>query len=99
MRIVLLLLATLPCVAQELRLDDLVSQAIGRNPEILAAQKKVEAARQRPSQAGSLPDPTFSPMWNSNGNPLPWAGLGRDPTSNIGFSVTQEIPYPGKQRL
>ena len=85
--------------AQELKLEDLVSEALARNPEILAAQKKYEAARQRPSQAGSLPDPTFSPGWNSNGNPLPGAGIGREPSSNIGFSVTQEVPYPGKQRL
>lgn len=85
--------------AQELKLEDLVSEALERNLEILAAQKKYEAARQRPSQAGSLPDPTFSPGWNSNGNPLPGAGIGREPTSNIGFSVTQEVPYPGKQRL
>src|ERR1035441_10224240 len=85
--------------AQELKLDELVAQALEQNPEILAAQKKYEAARQRPSQMASLPDPTFSPGWNSNGNPLPGAGLGHDNTSNIGFSITQEIPYPGKQRL
>jgi len=85
--------------AQELKLEGLISEALERNPEILAAQKKYEAARQRPSQAGSLPDPTFSPGWNSNGNPLPGAGIGREPTSNIGFSVTQEVLYPGKQRL
>jgi cobalt-zinc-cadmium efflux system outer membrane protein len=96
----LALLFVIPRVgAQALRLDDLVSEALIRNPEILAAQKRYEAARQRPSQAGSLPDPTFSPGWNSNGNPLPGAGIGRDPTSNIGFTVTQEVPYPGKQRL
>jgi len=85
--------------AQDLHLDELIQQALERNPEILVAQKKYEAARQRPSQAGSLPDPTFSPAWNSNGNPLPGAGLGRDTTSSIGFAITQEIPYPGKQRL
>ncbi len=84
---------------QELKLEGLVSEALERNPEILAAQKKYEAARQRPSQAGSLPDPTFSPGWNSNGNPLPGAGIGSNPTSNIGFSITQEVPYLGKRRL
>jgi outer membrane protein TolC len=97
-----LCVAVLVCsaaAAQELKLDELVQQAIERNPEILVAQKKYEAARQRPSQVASLPDPTFSPAWNSNGNPLPGAGLGRDTTSSIGFSITQEIPYPGKQRL
>jgi cobalt-zinc-cadmium efflux system outer membrane protein len=85
--------------AQELKLEDLVAQVLERNPEILVAQKKYEAARQRPSQVASLPDPVFSPGWNSNGNPLPGAGLGSNPTSSIGFSITQEIPYPGKQRL
>jgi outer membrane protein TolC len=85
--------------AQELKLKDLLSEALERNPEILAAQKRVEAARQRPSQAGSLPDPTFSPGWSSSGNPLPGAGLGREPMSNIGFSISQEVPYPGKRRL
>jgi outer membrane protein TolC len=89
----------LPAAAQDLKLDELVAQALDRNPEILVAQKKYEGARQRPSQVASLPDPTFSPGWSSNGNPLPGAGLGHDSTSTIGFSVTQEIPYPGKQRL
>jgi cobalt-zinc-cadmium efflux system outer membrane protein len=88
-----------PVAAQELKLEELVAQVQEGNPEILVAQKKYEAARQRPSQVASLPDPMISPGWNSNGSPVPWAGLGRDPTSNIGFSITQEIPYPGKQRL
>jgi outer membrane protein TolC len=82
-----------------LNLEELIQQAVQRNPEILVAQKKYEAAKQRPSQASSLPDPMFSPGWNGNGNPLPGAGLGRESTSSIGFSVTQEVPYPGKQRL
>ncbi len=97
------LLAAALCIsragAQELKLEDLVAQALDQNQEILTAQKKYEAARQRPSQASSLPEPIFSPGWNSNGNPLPGAGLGHNPTSSVGFSITQEIPYPGKQQL
>lgn len=84
---------------QRLQLDTLVTEALRSNPEILAAQKRYEAARQRPSQASSLPDPTLSLGYASNGNPLPGAGLGTQPTSNIGFSFTQEFPYPGKRRL
>ncbi len=86
-------------VGQELRLNDLVAEALANNPEIKAAQKRYEAARQRPSQASSLPDPMFSPGWTSNGNPLPGAQLGVSPTSSIGFMVTQEVPYPGKRKL
>jgi outer membrane protein, heavy metal efflux system len=82
-----------------LELKDLVSEALTRNPEIIAAQKRYEAMRQRPSQESSLPDPMLSLGYNSNGNPLPLAGIGKEPTSNIGFSVTQEFPYPGKRRL
>jgi outer membrane protein, heavy metal efflux system len=84
---------------QQLRLDDLVSEALKNNPEILAAQKRYEAARQRPSQEGSLPDPMFSPGYTSSGNPLPGAQLGVSPTAAIGFMVTQEFPYPGKRGL
>ncbi len=84
---------------QELRLNDLVTEALTNNPEIQAAQKNYEAARQRPGQMSSLPDPMFSPGWTSNGNPLPGAQLGTNPTSAIGFMVTQEIPYPGKRGL
>src|SRR5262249_7254831 len=82
-----------------LRLDDAVSEALERNPEILAAQKRYEASRQRPRQEGSLPDPVFSVGYNSNGSPRPFAGIGKEPTSNAGFSISQEFPYPGKRAL
>jgi len=82
-----------------LRLDGLVAEALSNNREILAAQKRYEAARQRPSQASSLPDPMFSPGYTSNGNPLPGAQLGVSPTSSIGFMLSQEFPFPGKQKL
>jgi len=86
-------------LGQELRLNELVSEALTKNPQILAAQKGYEAARQRPSQSSALPDPVFSPGYVSNGNPLPGAQLGSNPTSAIGFTVSQEAPYPGKRQL
>jgi outer membrane protein, heavy metal efflux system len=97
----LLLAHALMAQGQEepLKLDDLLAEALRNNPEILAAQKSYEAARQRPSQASSLPDPMFSPGYASNGRPWPGAALGREPTSNIGFMVSQEFPFPGKRKL
>ena len=87
--------------AQEtrLKLGDLLAEALRNNPEILAAQKRYEAARQRPSQVSSLPDPVLSPGYTSNGRPWPGAGLGTEPTSSIGLMFSQEFPFPGKQKL
>jgi outer membrane protein, heavy metal efflux system len=80
-------------------LDQLVKEALENNPAIRAAQKGLEAARQRPAQESSLPDPMFSPSYSSNGAPWPGAGLGTEPTSNIGFMISQQLPGPGKRRL
>jgi cobalt-zinc-cadmium efflux system outer membrane protein len=85
--------------AESVKLNDLTREALARNPQVLAAQKKYEAARQRPSQESSLPDPILSLGYASNGGPLPGQGLGTQPTSNVGFMVSQEIPYPGKRKL
>ena len=82
-----------------LQLHELVDEALRHNPEILAAQRRLEATRLRPAQQSALPDPTFSFGWNSNGNPLPGAGLGSQPTANIGVMASQELPWPGKLRL
>jgi outer membrane protein TolC len=77
----------------------LVEEALRNNREILAAQKHYEAARQRPSQASSLPDPTLSVGYTSNGGPWPVAGIGHEATSNAGVSISQEMPFPGKRKL
>jgi outer membrane protein, heavy metal efflux system len=80
-------------------LRELASEALKNNPEIVAAQKSYEAARQRPTQASSLPDPMISLGYVSVGNPLPGAGLGSQVLSNIGVMFSQELPYPGKLKL
>ena len=80
-------------------LPALVEEALRNNREILAAQKRYEASRQRPSQASSLPDPTVSVGYTSNGGPWPVAGIGHEPTSNAGLTISQEMPFPGKRTL
>lgn len=77
----------------------LVAEALEKNPDIAVAQKRYDAARQRPVQERSLPDPMISAGYNASGNPLPGAGLGTEPTANIGLMVSQELPYPGKLDL
>jgi len=82
-----------------IRIGELVDEALRVNPDVLAAQKAVEAARQRPIQAGSLPDPMFSAGYAAAGAPYPGAGLGREPTASIGATVSQTLPGPGKLKL
>ena len=101
--ILILALVKLSSVAQtpekRVSLCELAKEAILNNPEIVVAQKKYEAARQRPTQESSLPDPTVSLGYNSVGNPLPGAGLGREVLANAGVMISQEIPFPGKLKL
>ena len=94
-----LYLLVLPIALGAQPLPSLVEEALHYSREILAAQKRYEAARQRPSQAASLPDPMLSLGYTSNGVPYPVAGIGRDVTSNAGIMVSQEMPAPGKRQL
>lgn len=96
---VLYVLAAIPFCAGAQSLPELVNEALHNNREILAAQKKYEAARQRPAGAATLPDPTVSLGYTSNGGPWPVAGIGSQATSNAGVMFSQEVPFPGKRGL
>jgi len=85
--------------AEPVRLEDLTAEALANNREVLAAEKRYEAARQRSAPARSLPDPTLSVGYTSNGGPLPGQGLGSNPTSNIGVMISQELPSASKRKL
>src|ERR1039457_6989661 len=86
-----------PAMAQPL--PALLREALENNREILAAQKRYEAVRQRPTPDSSLPEPMVSLGYNSVGNPLPGAGLGSQALANVGVMVSQEVPFPGKLKL
>lgn len=80
-------------------LSDLIAEALRVNPEIMAAQKRYEAARQRPGVESALPDPMLSVGYTSAGKPWPLAGVGSEPTANAGLMLSQEFPFPGKRKL
>jgi outer membrane protein, heavy metal efflux system len=84
-----------PNVAQGL--DDLIQEALKRNPGVQSAQRQVEALRHRVPQAKTLPDPTVSVGWA--GNITPFSVQQGDPSSYRGVSASQALPYPGKLKL
>lgn len=96
--IALLIKAASAGAAEEpVSLKALVDEAIDRNPALQAAGQRYEAATKRPPQEGALPDPTIGFMSTSMTNPIPLYVV--DPIANVGVSVSQEIPYPGKRAL
>lgn len=78
-------------------LQELIAEALEKNPEIAAAKRRVDVKRAQIPQSTALPDPMVSVT--SMGNVVPfWLQKG-DPSSAriVGFS--QDIPYPGKLSL
>ena len=77
-------------------LDGLVSEAVQRNPDLLALQEAVLAARARPDQARALSDPMLSVVYTNDG----WSpSLGTQDMTTLALMGSQDLPYPGKRRL
>lgn len=68
-------------------LESLTQEALEKNPEIKAAEQRIEAARAAISPAQTLPDPTVG---------VEYTDLD---TRELMYGVTQEFPFPGKLRL
>jgi outer membrane protein TolC len=77
--------------------QDLLNGLIQNNPEIQAARFRFEAATKRPSQVGTLPEPTTS--YTNFGVGHPFSRLNASEFSYQGFGVSQELPFPGKLGL
>ncbi len=84
-------------VAQEngrfLSLEQLIQEALEKNPEIQSAERKWRAYLQRPSQVSAMPDPMLS-----------YARFGSSVETRVGpqenvFVLSQRIPFPGKLGL
>src|ERR1700733_14544152 len=99
LRFCMFLVATAAVHAEEKPLgpQDLLNGLIQNNPEIQSARSRFEAATKRPSQAGTLPEPTASYTNLRVGHPF-----SRPNASEFayqGFGVSQEFPFPGKLGL
>ena len=95
----LLILFPALLLAQEdaLRLDDLLKQALERNPKIKSVGFESEASSFRIPQEKSLPDPMVG--FNLKNMGFPKFTLGQEVMSGVGLSFSQAIPFPGKLRL
>jgi len=82
--------------AEDPVLEGLVSEALARNPQLLAAQQLERAASARPVQAGARPGPTLGVFYQNDGVA---PSLGREPMTMLGVTAGQEIPYPGRLGL
>jgi outer membrane protein TolC len=95
--VLILLPALLPAQESALRLDDLLKQALERNPKIRAAGFEADASSFRIPQEKSLPDPMVGLGLKNMG--FPEFTVGKEVESGIGLSFSQAIPFPGKLRL
>ena len=76
----------------------LIQEAIEHNPEIIAAQKRFNAAKARISQAKSLDDPSIrAGSYDMSNNPVNING--QTEMLQQRYGVSQKIPFPGKLRL
>jgi cobalt-zinc-cadmium efflux system outer membrane protein len=82
---------------ETLLLDTLVTEGLARNPEVLAARAKAEAAGYRIPQAKSLPDPMFSPGYQNVG--FDKITFGQEQMSHVIFNASQKFYFPGKRGL
>ncbi|HEX8947379.1 MAG TPA: TolC family protein, partial [Dissulfurispiraceae bacterium] len=81
----------------ELRLRELIDEALRKSPEILASQYRADASQYRIPQAQSLPDPMFMFGYQNEGwSKYTWGDM---QMSWWMFSASQMVPFPGKLSL
>ena len=83
--------------ATELRLEDVLRDALAANPALARAATLVAAQRAHVLQVGVLPDPSLTLSWM--GDPVPFKVQDNDPSSYRGISVMQMVPLGGKRAL
>ena len=77
-------------------LDELVLEALQKNPELTGALSSAEAALSRIEPARTLPDPFLSLNYQNDGKSL---SLGKQEMTFLAAMFLQPLPWPGKLRL
>ncbi|TVM00790.1 MAG: hypothetical protein CV087_12325 [Candidatus Brocadia sp. WS118] len=76
----------------------LIQEAMEHNPEIIASQKRLNAAKAKISQAKSLDDPSIrAGSYDMSNHPMNING--QTEMLQQRYSISQKIPFPGKLRL
>jgi len=96
---ILILIFSASAYAQEaeLDLDTLVKSALEKNPKIKSLEDAARASKFRIRPAGALPDPVIG-LGIKNMGLTRWT-VGEEVMSEVGVSVSQMIPFPGKLSL
>ena len=82
---------------QTIGVEELVREALEKNPAVQSALHTVEAQRRRVPQVKTLPDPMIGIGWE--GNIRPFSVQTGDPSSYRAVTASQQLLYPGKLRL
>ncbi|MBL3534724.1 MAG: TolC family protein, partial [gamma proteobacterium endosymbiont of Lamellibrachia anaximandri] len=83
--------------AATLSIDQAVSLALQGNPGLAEIEARAEAAAQRPSQVGALPDPVLS--LNAANLPLDSFDLTQEAMTQFQVGISQKLPWSGKFEL
>ena len=92
-----LVLSAQSASAGDVRLTDLIHEALENNPELKAVGSGVSAARYRIPQAQSLADPMLKVGYQNDGFDRLNYGESKDAQWQV--SVSQLLPFPGKRSL
>ncbi len=90
---------TLASPGSALTLSDLVTALEQHNPELQAGRREIDVRQARVAPAGAPPDPTITAGYMGGLASVPFFPSGSTPNAFRQFSVTQEIPFPGKLAL
>ncbi|MBI5739370.1 MAG: TolC family protein [Nitrospirae bacterium] len=94
------LLSAAPSFADELKLQELIDEALRNNQAVIVSETKEKSAAYRIPQAQSLPDPMFMFGYENDGvKDLFTFDEEMAQDSQFMFSVSQMFPFPGKLPL